>query len=119
MANFNAHATGGFLAPLALVILYFLRFGLIPPLIDSNAAILLLSALIGLICGLLPDTLEPPTNPRHRGVFHYFVGTLCFAGLAITLIDVTSFQSWLTDASKFLFLSAVAGYASHFALDIF
>lgn len=68
---------------------------------------------IGLVTGILPDRIEPATNPNHRGFFHsYFLSLLMFIGLLKTLDN-----NQLNPAIKVLTFSAIAGYCSHLALD--
>jgi len=70
---------------------------------------LLISSIFACVGGLLPDVLEPPTWPGHRGVFHYFFGpisiipTLFFLNSTLILFAIGAF---------------CLGYFSHFVLDI-
>jgi len=67
-----------------------------------------------------PDTLEPPDNPKHRGIFHWLVGL--GATIYIVLVFLASYKlPWLPVSYDsligLLIVSYLSGYASHFLLD--
>jgi hypothetical protein len=70
---------------------------------------LLISSIFACIGGLLPDVLEPPTWPGHRGFFHYVVGPISVIP-AIVFINSSMLH--------FIGGSFCFGYFSHFILDI-
>jgi len=41
---------------------------------------------MGAIGGILPDTVEPPKSPRHRGLFHYVLGGLALVFYSFVLV---------------------------------
>ena len=73
----------------------------------------ILSLVGGAFLGLLPDILEPATNPDHRGFFHS-TGLL----LLIGYFNIKAYQNKdLTDIQKFI-LSLISGsYSSHLIAD--
>jgi membrane-bound metal-dependent hydrolase YbcI (DUF457 family) len=67
----------------------------------------------------ISDTVEPPDNPRHRGIFHW-VGL--GAVLYIMFVFFGSYElPWLSISYDsllgLLIVSFLSGYASHFILD--
>jgi hypothetical protein len=76
---------------------------------ENSLAGLLASCILACCGGLLPDVLEPPTWPGHRGVFHYVVGPISILP-AIFLINSNLI---LFAGGAFCF-----GYFSHFVLDV-
>ncbi|TET22720.1 MAG: metal-dependent hydrolase [Candidatus Stahlbacteria bacterium] len=66
---------------------------------------LLLCGAAGATIALLPDILEPATNPRHRQLFHSLVS------LGFTLSGIFVSKKPLTKAS-------FAGYTSHLLADL-
>ena len=65
----------------------------------------------GILGGVLPDLLEPATNPNHRAFFH---SLLTLAGLALLVAAV---RDWPEEFNA-VFKSFVAGYFSHGLLDL-
>jgi len=79
---------------------------------------------MGALGGVLPDSVEPPKRPRHRGFFHYVFGSLAAIFYSLVLLgslNIISFEvaAYFSDLIKFLVLAVVSGYASHFFLDVF
>jgi len=79
---------------------------------------------IGAVGGILPDTVEPPKSPRHRGFFHYILGGLALIFYSLVLLGtlkIISFDvaTYFSGPITFLFLALISGYASHFFLDVF
>ena len=67
----------------------------------------------GGLAGLVPDLLEPATNPHHRGMCHSIV----IAGLVIWATwKLHSNPNLSIDQKKFLSIIA-GGYLSHLAVD--
>jgi membrane-bound metal-dependent hydrolase YbcI (DUF457 family) len=66
---------------------------------------------VGAAAGVLPDVLEPPVSPNHRGFFHSvpFLAVLVFSA---TLIFGRSKTALLG-----LFFSFLVGYGSHLWAD--
>jgi len=79
---------------------------------------------MGALGGILPDSVEPPKNPRHRSFFHYILGGLAFIFYSLVLLGslkILSFDAamYFYGPIGFLFLALISGYASHFFLDVF
>jgi len=79
---------------------------------------------MGAAGGVLPDRIEPPKRPKHRGFFHYIFGSLATIVYSLVLLGslkIISFEvaAYFVDLIKFLVLAVVSGYASHFLLDLF
>mgnify|MGYP001070297149 CR=1 FL=1 len=79
---------------------------------------------MGAVGGILPDRIEPPQSPRHRGILHYAFGSLASIFYFLVLLGslkIISFEvvAYFSDLIKFLVLALVSGYASHFFLDVF
>ena len=106
MPDGDTHAVGAFI---------FFIFYFILSLILAEKDDLLLQFIAGLFVsqlgGSMPDIIEPPTWPGHRGVFHYGVGFLTFIP-ALLLITSTNLLS-------FSIGSFSVGYFSHFILDVY
>ena len=123
MPNRETHLTGGLLAAWVPVVVYFLVCNERPPFLQEGGdfgwifAILLIS-LLGMVGGVLPDMLEPPTDPRHRGPFHYLGGGLCVVFMGVILIVDTSILETFSDLASWAVISLIAGYASHIILDV-
>ena len=79
---------------------------------------MLLISLLGMVGGSNVSGRIPPTNPRHRGPFHYLGGGLCVAFMGIILIVDTSILETLSNLASWAVISLIAGYASHIVLDI-
>lgn len=60
----------------------------------------------------LPDILEPPTHPEHRGFFHSY-----FILIVTALIGYLLFNS-LNSRADVIVLFLLAGYESHLILDL-
>jgi len=77
-------------------------------------------AVVSLVGGRLPDYLEPPNNPQHRGICHWLLG---FVALIYVILFLFAFPylPWLPLTYDtflgLLLMSFLAGYASHFVLD--
>jgi len=67
---------------------------------------------IGAFFGILPDILEPATNPHHRGFFHSaaFIGVLIYGYYQFSKSDFNP------EFKKYLRL-AIIGYLGHLGLD--
>lgn len=113
----------GALAPWFLILPSWALQGL-PLFLFSNILLaiftIILALLIGALGGLLPDILEPPTSPQHRGLFHYGIGLLLLILLGYNLYynGLSYFQGFFTEFGPLLFFSGVLGYASHIILDV-
>lgn len=70
-------------------------------------------SLLGAGCGILPDLIEPATDPNHRSFFH----SKAFAMLIfLKLISIKNKQT-LDEKSKPLIYAAGVGYLSHLLFD--
>ena len=111
---------------------------------DLQGRIVYQSAFVmgGIIGGILPDRLDPPTNPRHRGIAHSFLTGILTVSFGISWLkwfdphlkataikfreewehsqhqNIAAFLQYIC----VLFVSGItagvmAGYLSHLALD--
>jgi membrane-bound metal-dependent hydrolase YbcI (DUF457 family) len=90
----------------------------IPALVDSPA--LLASVVAGGVAGILPDLLEPPVSPNHRGFYHSgaFLGLTIVGGVWTGKKIVDSEMSPIAKTFCIcLLLIVVLGIASHVVLD--
>jgi len=89
--------------------------------LGNNAApAVLASVVVGTISGCLPDLLEPPRFPGHRGVFHsiLFLGVLgAGASGIIRRLEESDLEPRLKRLYAVLVVIAVLGVASHLVLD--
>ena len=76
---------------------------------DEAIGVLLVSGGVG----TAPDLLEPPTSPRHRGIFHSFssLGPLAYVSDRVMKNEV------YTPRQKALFAALAAAYATHLLAD--
>lgn len=75
---------------------------------------LLAVGLFGGAAAMLPDIIDPPTNPNHRSIGHSMV----VSGLLIPkLMNRINENNQMTPKEKDFFKSIVMGYTSHFLLD--
>ena len=72
-----------------------------------------LGGITGAVAGVLPDKLEPASNPNHRKFFHSAV--FCFIVSWLTLKIVQKHEASLF--VKVLALAGLTGCVTHFALD--
>jgi len=120
MANRKEHAaTGGFIGLLGGIALNLYkqneRKQLNPEYKFDWAELFLYSAGgagIGATAGVLPDLLEPATDPNHRKFFHSVV-----VGTAVGVGMYKANQSELHGDTKAAINIAGAGYLSHLLLD--
>ena len=63
-----------------------------------------IGAILGGVCSMLPDLLEPAKNPHHRELFHSLLALGLTAGV-------------LVKSKNPLFKTAAAGYVSHLIAD--
>ncbi|MEK7449842.1 MAG: metal-dependent hydrolase [Planctomycetota bacterium] len=71
------------------------------------------SVAVGGTAGILPDLIEPATNPNHRQFFH----SLVFLGLTIYGNKLVRQDKNITPELKELFSLASAGMGSHLLAD--
>ena len=70
--------------------------------------------LFGGAAAMLPDIIDPPTNPNHRSIGHSIV----VSGLLIPkLMNKINENHQMTPEQKDFFKSILMGYTSHFLLD--
>lgn len=72
----------------------------------------LAAAVGGGVSGVMPDKIEPATNPHHREFFH---SVLFAAGLGKSTTEIDRLD--LTEKQKAMAKSLSAGYLSHLAAD--
>jgi len=73
----------------------------------------LLGGLTGCLAGILPDKLEPPSNPNHRKFFHSIAFYSILGGLIFKLLTRHNISSCI----KTIAFAGLAGYGSHILLD--
>lgn len=79
---------------------------------NYNLGEVLTAAVGGGISGVMPDKIEPATNPHHREFFH---SALFAAGLGKGATEIDRLD--LTEKQKAMAKSLSAGYLSHLAAD--
>ena len=138
MPNAETHKTLGALAG-------FVSLLLLPPLSPTAGTATLIGRIAGGAAGgLLPDRLEPATNPRHRRTCH----SATVGGAALSCVDAArrletflenksaelrraasgqsdavsrfllNFAAWITEFLGSAAVGVVAGYISHLAADL-
>jgi len=124
--NRSAHLVGGAVSPWVLIAVYNYSYSTWPNLlVGSDLFVMgLFVTGMGAVGGVLPDCIEPPESPRHRGFFHYVLGGFAFVFYAFVLIGslkIISFDAatYFSGPITFLVLALASGYASHFFLDVF
>jgi len=87
--------------------------GINPPKLNllEMVGVTLLGREIGGVTGLLPDKLEPATNPHHRKTMHSVM-----TGLVLTGTTVAN-QKKMPRIMRSLVNAGSAGYLNHLALD--
>ena len=76
----------------------------------------------GMIGGVLPDLLDPPISPNHRGFAHSFsLGILLGFGIEkvynyITNVEFNKNEVWV-NIVLLIIMSLLIGYMSHLILD--
>ncbi len=120
MANFRKHletgAKAGTFVGCIFYIIQYIKAKNRNPLYVFNFGEFLKTMLIGTglgaISGILPDKMEPATNPNHRGFFHSYLFWFT-AGFVTLIILLGKFKTiW-----KFIASCLFAGYSSHLVLD--
>jgi len=124
--NRFAHLVGGAVSPWVLIAVYSYSHSTWPNLLAGSDLLImgLFVTGMGAVGGILPDRIEPPNRPRHRGFFHYVFGSLSaifYFSVLLGSLKIISFEVtvYFVDLIKFLVLAVASGYASHFLLDIF
>jgi len=79
---------------------------------------------MGALGGVLPDSIEPPKSPKHRGFFHYVFGGLALIFYSLVLLGTLKIigfyvATYFSGLITFIVVALVSGYASHFFLDVF
>src|SRR3989344_7686238 len=80
---------------------------------EPNLKGLLISSLLGAGAGILPDMLEPATNPMHREFFHSVV---VGGGLAYIVKNIINNPD-IDNSTKEVLITLCGGYGSHLFLD--
>jgi len=124
--NRFAHRVVGAVSPWFLIAAYSYSHSTWPNLLVGSNLLVMGVFLTGMgaVGGILPDRIEPPKKPRHRGFFHYVFGSLAVIFYFLVLLGglkIISFEAaaYFSGSITFLLLALVSGYASHFFLDIF
>jgi len=124
--NRSAHLIGGAVSPWVLIGAYSYSHSTWPHLLSGSDLLIMGAFVTGIaaVGGILPDSIEPPKRPKHRGFFHYVFGSLAAIFYSLVLLGslkIISFEAavYFSDLVKFLLLAVVSGYASHFFLDVF
>ena len=117
---------GGAVSPWVLVAAHIYSHSTLPSLLSGQDLLVMGAFMTGMgaLGGILPDSVEPPKSPRHRGFFHYVLGGLAFIFYSLVLLGslkILSFDAavYFSDFITFLVLALVSGCASHFFLDVF
>jgi len=117
---------GGAVSPWVLVAAHIYSHSTLPSLLSGQDLLVMGAFMTGMgaLGGILPDSVEPPKSPRHRGFFHYVLGGLAFIFYSLVLLGslkIIGFDAatYFSDLVAFLLLALVSGYASHFFLDVF
>ncbi|MFW9995937.1 MAG: metal-dependent hydrolase [Candidatus Odinarchaeota archaeon] len=109
MMNSQEHLIAGFVAS-------FLAGQFVGGLLEGfNVVFLMVFILLGVIGSVLPDMLEPPVGPWHRGFFHSWTVFFLIGVIALSLIATLVIVPRVTLA--YFLLGLVTGYASHLTLD--
>lgn len=122
MANRNVHIPAGLISPwITLLIYVFLEFSLPFHFTDESW---LYSAFFMIVFGFIgertPETLEPPDDPRHRGVFHLvggFIALMYLIAFFFTAPALPFLDTSINNIVGLMIISYVSGYSSHFILD--
>jgi membrane-bound metal-dependent hydrolase YbcI (DUF457 family) len=70
-------------------------------------------AILSIGSGVLPDAIEPPTDPKHRKFFH----STANLGLLVLANKKIAERTDLTPEQKALIMALSAAYASHLLAD--
>jgi len=123
--NRSAHLVGGAVSPWVLIAAHSYSHSW-PDLLNGSDLLIMGAFVTGIaaVGGILPDSIEPPKRPKHRGFFHYVFGSLAAIFYFLILLGslkMISFEVavYFVDLIRFLVLAVVSGYASHFFLDVF
>lgn len=121
MANRDVHIPVGIVSPWIVLLILALSQNTIPSIFYRHSLILIvvLVSICSFVGERTPETLEPPDNPRHRGIVHK-LGVL--ASIYIILFFATAPMLPFTQISYenlegLAILMYLSGYASHFILD--
>lgn len=71
------------------------------------------SGAVGALAAMIPDVLEPATNPNHREFFHSYVLLITTLTTELHILDKVQANYLL----KLLSLAAAGGYSSHLLAD--
>jgi membrane-bound metal-dependent hydrolase YbcI (DUF457 family) len=73
------------------------------------------SGLVAVVGGLVPDLIEPANNPNHRSLFHSLAaGTALIHGT-----NQVQTNDRIPDATKLIMVLLVVGFFSHLLVDAF
>jgi membrane-bound metal-dependent hydrolase YbcI (DUF457 family) len=90
-------------------VIYYRRSGIKVELPD-----LIIAAAIGFVGGLLPDLLEPASNPNHRKFAH---SILVAIGLFVVIGLIWRSSESISDEQRLALGSMVVAYLSHLMMD--
>lgn len=71
------------------------------------------SIFIGAGSSLVPDLIEPATNPNHRGIFH----SIAISSLPVGYLKYSTDNPDVTDKTRWIKNAVSVGYLTHLALD--
>jgi len=122
LANKDAHIPAGLISPW-IVIFGFALWRQTISQVFYEYSWLMVVVFVGMASFVgerTPDYLEPPDNPRHRGILHWLIGFLAVIYIMF-FVFAFPYLPWLPFTYDtllgLLIVSFLAGYASHFILD--
>jgi membrane-bound metal-dependent hydrolase YbcI (DUF457 family) len=122
LANREAHIPAGILAPWIVLLLYLaLSNGILPSMFVRYPWFLvaLLMSVFSFAGERIPDKVEPPKDPHHRGIIHWlgFAALLYIVWFLLTNPNLPLISTSYEHLSGLLVISFLSGYVSHFVLD--
>lgn len=112
MPSFKQHAILGVASGVGVYLIEYAKKKSRDPDTVFDITKLLLHASLGFSASIIPDILEPATNPNHRNFFH----SITFLFLLFYLLNDQSKKDTLEDKTIF-FINFVLGYSTHLFVD--
>ena len=122
MANRGLHIPAGILAPWVVLLVYALLNNNVVPSAFVRYPWFIIALLVSLFSFFgerIPDNVEPPTDPHHRGIVHWLglPATLYIIWFFLTNPTLPLIPTSYERLSGLLLISFLSGYVSHFILD--